>query len=1236
MSKHMQPRTFATQTVGLIFLAVLSLNSVWAQTNVTVPPSVAQRGSSFAVEVQINNVTNMQGSHVQFSFDNSLIHFDDVVPGAFYPAGSIFQSNPAPGAGVATVYIDQALAGGAPLSGSGVLFWISFTALQGGTGAITLPSVALRDASNGEIAAMTVPGSVTINNPIPSISTILPDTRDAGDPAFALTVNGSNFVPTSIVSFAGVPRATTVVSATQLTADILSADVAEGGLYDITVTNPAPAGGTSNAKVLTANYIIEASAGVHGSITPSGAHVVVPPNTNKTFTIAAEAHYHVANVLVDGSSVGAVTSYAFTNVTASHTINATFAIDQFTITAGAGANGSITPAGITTISYGGSQSYDIAADVGYHVVDVLVDGVSVGAVTSYDFTNVTTNHTISATFSINVFTITGTAGANGSVTPPGVTSIGYGSNVTYTITPNTGYHVVDVLVDDMSVGAVTSYDFTNVTANHTISATFTINIYTITASAGLDGWILPSGASSVAHGGSQSYTITPDAGYHVADVLVDGVTVGAVTTYDFLDVTANHTIVASFAINVFTITATAGSNGSINPPGVSDVNSGDNKVYTMTPDPDYHLGGLVVDAIAVDPLLNPYMFTDVNANHTIHATFAQNTYTVSGIGVYWVDLNGDGTYDMRLNFATVPIGGGTFSASEYFGVPPTGHTRPPDALACYLQMTTSMPPHSFSVQVTVDMSGIAGFGSTTSLVYYSMATSSWVSVAGAFAATSSYFDASHAVYGFTIDHFSDFTFFNPAPGGASDLYIGANATATWGCLVYPNTSWGPPTPHEPADWSWTGAQPLDFYLVPKVGASFNSGDITLEWDNSVMTYASSEFASGGLFSSGVVTTPAPNRLQIQVASPSDVTVASGHYIAKLGFTLLKPGHSVLAVVGASFQNQASATVFMTPLHGEVKAYLGDFGKSGDPNTGDGKIDIWDLSPWSLSYWSGVSGGPGMADYKVKYDIGPTVDHTPFTLPQVDSKIDFEDLLIFSISFGQNAANQLPKLQAVSGDPVEVSMGKPTMNGNEMCVPVVVAGGVTDIRGMKIQVTGQFDAFLGAEKGRLLQNYETPVMMLSRSAGRNVFVDFAVMGLDAKGIQQAGEVVVLRFAGKTSVQVTIAEARNSQNMRLEVVRKNGTSEMTPTAYRLAQNYPNPFNPTTTIAYDLPQPGKVRLEVNNLLGERITTLVDAVQDAGFYRVEWNGKDENQAPVAVGVYFCRLHAGNFTSVKKMLFLK
>ena len=73
-----------------------------------------------------------------------------------------------------------------------------------------------------------------------------------------------------------------------------------------------------------------------------------------------------------------------------------------------------------TVNYGAISPVRVTPDPGYHIADVLVDGVSVGAVsTSYTFTNVTANHTIAATFAIDTFTITASAGANGSISPSG-------------------------------------------------------------------------------------------------------------------------------------------------------------------------------------------------------------------------------------------------------------------------------------------------------------------------------------------------------------------------------------------------------------------------------------------------------------------------------------------------------------------------------------------------------------------------------------------------------------------------------------------------------------------------------------------------------------------------------------------------------------------------------------------------------------------------------------------------
>jgi endoglucanase len=158
------------------------------------------------------------------------------------------------------------------------------------------------------------------------------------------------------------------------------------------------------------------------------------------------------------------------------------------------------------------------------------------------------------------FTITASAGTNGSITPSGAVSVTQGANQTFTIHPNSGYVVSAVTVDGSSVGAVTSYTFSNVQAAHTISASFApAATFTITASAGANGSISPSGSVVVTQGATQSFTFTPNSGYAVSDVLVDGSSVGAVSMYGFVNVQANHTISVSFAVsNSTTITVATG------------------------------------------------------------------------------------------------------------------------------------------------------------------------------------------------------------------------------------------------------------------------------------------------------------------------------------------------------------------------------------------------------------------------------------------------------------------------------------------------------------------------------------------------------------------------------------------------------------------------------------------------------------------------------------------------------
>ena len=90
------------------------------------------------------------------------------------------------------------------------------------------------------------------------------------------------------------------------------------------------------------------------------------------------------------------------------------------------------------------------------------------------------------------------------------------------------------------------------------------------------------------------------------------------------------------------------------------------------------------------------------------------------------------------------------------------------------------------------------------------------------------------------------------------------------------------------------------------------------------------------------------------------------------------------------------------------------------------------------------------------------------------------------------------------------------------------------------------------------------------------------------------------------------------------------------FNLSQNYPNPFNQNTVIQYSLPKSSKVELVIYNLLGQKVRTLVDQTQTAGYKIVYWDGKNDEGEEVASGVYFYKLEYGDYRQTKKMLLLK
>ncbi|MDR1887469.1 MAG: hypothetical protein LBQ70_06080, partial [Prevotellaceae bacterium] len=389
---------------------------------------------------------------------------------------------------------------------------------------------------------------------------------------------------------------------------------------------------TLNFTAAPTQYTIALSSSPSNGGTTSGGGTF---NAGTTQTVVATpvSGYQFGDWKENGNEVSTDASYSFT-LNSNRSLVANFEPIQYTITATAGANGSISPNGSVSVNHGANQTFTFNPTSGYQIDAVEIDGnvVNVSGNT-YTFTNVQANHSIEVSFKVippTQFTITATAGANGNISPSGNVQVNAGANQTFTFTPASGYQIDAVKVDGNVVNVSgNTYTFTNVQANHSIEVSFKVvssTQFTITATAGANGNISPSGNVQVNAGANQTFTFNPATGYQIDAVKVDGNVVNVSgNSYTFTNVQANHSIEVSFSAvssTQFTITATAGANGNISPSGNVQVNAGANQTFTFNPTNGYQIDQVKVDGNVVNVSGNSYTFTNVQGNHNIEVSFS--------------------------------------------------------------------------------------------------------------------------------------------------------------------------------------------------------------------------------------------------------------------------------------------------------------------------------------------------------------------------------------------------------------------------------------------------------------------------------------------------------------------------------------------------------------------------------------------------------------------------------------
>lgn len=131
------------------------------------------------------------------------------------------------------------------------------------------------------------------------------------------------------------------------------------------------------------------------------------------------------------------------------------------------------------------------------------------------------------------------------------------------------------------------------------------------------------GSVSVSPGVSQTFTFGADSGYHVEQVTIDGVAHGSISSYTFTNVQAPHSVDVASALGSPTITATAGTGGTISPSGAVTPDTGTDQLFTITPSPGYCVKRVLVDGVSIG-IAKSYTFANVVADHTIDVTFTRD------------------------------------------------------------------------------------------------------------------------------------------------------------------------------------------------------------------------------------------------------------------------------------------------------------------------------------------------------------------------------------------------------------------------------------------------------------------------------------------------------------------------------------------------------------------------------------------------------------------------------------
>uniref|UniRef100_UPI0040481C77 InlB B-repeat-containing protein n=1 Tax=Rheinheimera sp. TaxID=1869214 RepID=UPI0040481C77 len=284
-------------------------------------------------------------------------------------------------------------------------------------------------------------------------------------------------------------------------------------------------------------YTVSATAGTGGTISPTSRSVAQGSST--TFTVTPQTG-HVINSVTGCAGTLSGSTYTTGAVAAACNVSASFKPITHTVSASAGAGGSISPTS-RSVNQGSSTTFTVTPQTG-HVINSVTGCAGTLSGSTYTTGAIAAACTVSASFRPITHTVSTSAGAGGSISPTS-RSVNQGSATTFTVTPNAGYKIVSATGCNGKLTGNT-YNIGPITAACSVSASFSRITHTVAATAGTGGSISPT-SRSVAQGSTTTFTVTPQAGYQVANVTgCSGSRSG--NTYTTGTITAACSVSASF------------------------------------------------------------------------------------------------------------------------------------------------------------------------------------------------------------------------------------------------------------------------------------------------------------------------------------------------------------------------------------------------------------------------------------------------------------------------------------------------------------------------------------------------------------------------------------------------------------------------------------------------------------------------------------------------------------------